>query len=206
MPRIGVESTRRRELIIAALEAIGESGSLNVSVKEIAKNAGMSSALAFHYFGGKNEIVSETMRFLLGELTSNMRQSLAGKTAPLERLEAIVEASFSASQFKRKTIVAWLVFYVHAYSSISAARLLNIYTKRLESNLVHAYRQLLPNYDEAKRAAEASAAMIDGAFIRHALRKNGPDRYEAIEICKLQIYAQIGADAADIDMFAKYNK
>jgi TetR/AcrR family transcriptional repressor of bet genes len=178
-------------LIIAALDAIGETGSLDVSVKQIASKAGMSSALAFHYFGGKNEIISETMRFLLSELTVSMRNELKGKQNPIARLEAIVEASFSQSQFKRKTIAAWLVFYVHAYSSKSATRLLNIYTRRLESNLVHAYRQLLPDLKQARRAAEATAAMIDGVFIRHALRKDGPDRHEAIEICKSQISAQL---------------
>jgi len=191
MPRIGAEPARRRELINAALYVIGESGTLDVSVKAIARKAGMSSALAFHYFGGKDEIVTETMRFLLSELTDNLRMGLAGKKDPHQRLEAILEASFSLSQFKRKTIAAWLVFYVHAYSSKNAARLLNIYSKRLESNLVHAYRQIFTNSTLAKQAAESTASMIDGVFIRHALRKNGPDRFEAIQICQSHIAAQI---------------
>ena len=187
MPRIGSEPARRRKLIIAALNAIGETGSLDVSVKKIADKAGMSPALAFHYFGGKNEIVSETMRFLLSELTTNMRLGLRNKTSAHARLEAVVEASFSASQFRRKTIAAWLVFYVHAYSSKSASRLLNIYTKRLDSNLVHAYRQILPDPVQARWAAQSTACMIDGVFIRHALRGKGPDRHEAIKICKTHI-------------------
>lgn len=187
MPRIGAEPARRRDLINAALNVIGETGSLDVSVKKIANKAGMSSALAFHYFGGKNEIVSETMRFLLRELTASLRAELRGKTDPRARLFAIVEANFSASQFKRKTIAAWLVFYVHAYSSKSAARLLNIYSKRLESNLVHAYRRAMTCPDQARAAAETTAALIDGIFIRHALRPSGPDRHEAIKICQTQI-------------------
>jgi len=196
MPRIGAEPARRRELINAALYVIGESGTLDVSVKAIAKKAGMSSALAFHYFGGKNEIVTETMRFLLSDLTTNLRSGLVGKVDPHQRLEAILEASFSASQFKRKTIAAWLVFYVHAYSSKSAARLLNIYSKRLESNLVHAYRQIFGDLQRAKQVAESTASLIDGVFIRHALRKNGPDRFEAIEICRSHIAAQIVAHSS----------
>ena len=191
MPKIGAEPARRRQLINAALYVIGESGSLDVSVKAIAEKAGMSSALAFHYFGGKNEIVTETMRFLLADLTKNFRSRLVGKVDPHQRLDAILEASFSASQFKRKTIAAWLVFYVHAYSSKSAARLLNIYTKRLESNLVHAYRQIFDDLAEARRVAESTASLIDGVFIRHALRKSGPDRLEAIDICRSHIAAQI---------------
>ncbi len=187
MPRIGAEPERRRDLINAAIGAIGETGSLDVSVKQIAERAGMSSALAFHYFGGKEKIVSETMRFLLRELTREMRNGLKGKSDARARLEAIVEASFSAQQFNRKSIAAWLVFYVHAYSSKSAARLLNIYTRRLQSNLVHSYRRLLKNERAGRQAAEATAAIIDGVFIRHALRKAGPDRQEAIALCNRQI-------------------
>lgn len=191
MPRIGARPERKRELLEAALITIGESGSLDVSVKQIANRAGMSSALAFHYFGGKEMIVSETMRFLLRELAKGMRLGLEGKSDPRTRLDAIVEASFLPGQFNRKTIAAWLVFYVHAYSSKSAARLLNIYTRRLQSNLVHSYKLILKNEAMAYNAAEATAAIIDGVFIRHALRKAGPDCNEAIAICKTQIRNQL---------------
>ncbi len=197
MPRIGAEPARRRELINAALRVIGESGTLDVSVKEIASKAGMSSALAFHYFGGKNEIVTETMRFLLSELTEKLRSGLSGKNDPYQRLDAILQASFSTSQFKRKTIAAWLVFYVHAYSSKNAARLLNIYSRRLESNLVHPYSEIFASRSDGQQAAQSTASMVDGLSIRHAHRKRGPDRIEAIEICRSHVAALIAASPAN---------
>ena len=189
MPRIGVETERRQSLVKAAIEVIGRTGSLDVPVKDIARKAGMSPALAFHYFGDKDEIITATMRHLLRALTGEFARGLAGRTDPLARVEAVIEASFAASQFDRNTVAAWLVFYVHAFQAKGAARLLTIYSARLDSNLRHALRGL---FDDAKaeRVAAGLAALIDGLYVRHALRRTGPDRTEAIALCLDYLDAQ----------------
>lgn len=183
MPRIGAEPARRQSLIDAAIAMIGEHGSLDVSVKEIAGRAGMSPALAFHYFGGKDEIIIQTMRYLLREFFREVTAGLRHALTPRQRVEALIGASFGENQFDRTTIAAWLVFYLHAYSSPPAARLLQVYTGRLRSNLVDALRRMMPPA-EAIDAAETLAAMIDGLYVRHALRAGGPDAGEAIRICR----------------------
>jgi TetR/AcrR family transcriptional repressor of bet genes len=182
MPRVGAQRERRRSLIDAAILTIGEQGTLDVSVREIAHRAGMSTALAFHYFGGKDEIIIATMRHLLSDFGLEVRAGLASASSPTQRIEAIVRASFAASQFERTTIAAWLVFYLHAYSSKPARRLLEVYTRRLRSNLLDALRQLMPG-PHALSAAEAIAAMIDGLYVRHALRTEGPDAAAAVQLC-----------------------
>ena len=48
MPKVGMEPIRRAALVEATIAAIGEAGSLEVTVSQIAKRAGMSSALAHH--------------------------------------------------------------------------------------------------------------------------------------------------------------
>lgn len=185
MPRIGAEPERRRALIHAAINVIGEHGSLDVPVKIIAKQAGMSSALAFHYFGGKDEIIVETMRYLLRELSGSVVAELRQAKSPAQRIEGIIKASFAAGQFDRKTIAAWLVFYLKAYSSPPAARLLAIYFRRLESNLVDAFKQMLPESDgdRSRELAEGLGALIDGLYIRQALGVREPDANRAIELC-----------------------
>ena len=80
MPKIGMEPLRRRALIDATISAIGERGSLDVTMSEIAGRAGVSSALAHHYFGAKDELLQATMRHLLAELNADTRQALAGST------------------------------------------------------------------------------------------------------------------------------
>ncbi len=143
MPRIGAEPVRRQSLIDAAIGLIGEQGSLEVSVKDIARRAGMSPALAFHYFGDKDAMIVATMRHLLAAYSAEVADRLGSAITPRARLTAVIEASFAPAQFDQPTIAAWLVFYLHAYSSPQARRLLDIYSRRLRSNLLAGFRPLL---------------------------------------------------------------
>jgi len=182
MPKIGMEPSRRKALISAAISMIGESGSTDVTVKQIATRAGMSSALAFHYFGDKDEIIFETMRHILREFSSGTAARLRSSRTPVERLENIISSSFEAGQFSRTVIAAWLVFYLRAFSSERSAKLLSIYTARLRSNLLHDLKKLC-DPQKAVRIEQGLSAMIDGLYIRQGLRPQGPAASEAIKIC-----------------------
>ncbi|MBS0565011.1 MAG: transcriptional regulator BetI, partial [Proteobacteria bacterium] len=46
MPKVGMEPIRKAALVKATIVEIGRTGSLDVTVSQIAKRAGMSSALA----------------------------------------------------------------------------------------------------------------------------------------------------------------
>jgi TetR/AcrR family transcriptional repressor of bet genes len=161
--------TRRRALIGAALREISDRGSLDVTVAQIASRAGVSSALAHHYFGAKEDLILATMRHLLAEFGAGVIADLRRAASPRARLSAIVAGSFGPEQFHRATICAWLTFYAWALSSHGAARLLRVYQRRLHSNLVHALKPLVPA-PEAHRIAESIGALIDGAYLREALR------------------------------------
>ena len=53
-------------------------------------------------------------------------------------------------------------------------RLLRVYARRLNSNLLSGLAPLMPRA-EAERMAEAIAAMIDGLYIRRALKDGLPN-------------------------------
>ncbi|MEO9339898.1 transcriptional regulator BetI [Mesorhizobium sp. SB112] len=172
MPKLGMEPVRRRALIDAAICAIGERGSLDVTMSDIAGRAGVSSALAHHYFGAKDELLQATMRHILSELGADARKALSAAETPRERLSAIISVNFSDIQFRPETIAAWLAFYVEAQRSNAMRRLLRVYARRLHSNLMSGLLPLMPR-DAADKTAEAVAALIDGFYIRRAL-KDGP--------------------------------
>src|SRR5688500_16510285 len=142
MPGIGMEPLRRKALISAAIEAIHARGMGQVTMGEIARRAGVSAALAHHYFGSKEQLLLATMRHLLSELGDEIQERLAEANTPQERVSAVIRGNFAANQFRPAVISAWLAFYVQAQNEPQARRLLRIYTRRLESNLVHALRDL----------------------------------------------------------------
>lgn len=167
MPKTGMEAVRKAGLVEAAIAEIGASGSLDITVSRIARRAGVSSALAHHYFGTKEQIILSAMRQVLTSYGADVRRELAGAHTPRERVMAIVRASFMEGNFRPDVISAWLNFYVMAQKSADTTRLLNIYRRRLRSNLVSALRPALR--DRSPAAAEGVAAMIDGFYVRHCI-------------------------------------
>jgi len=181
MPRIGMEPIRRKALIEAAIETIGAQGNLDVTMSQIARSAGVSPALAHHYFGGKDQLFLATMRHLLTAFGTGVRAALRAADAPRARVSGIIGQSFGPDQFEPTTVSAWLAFYLLAQSDPEARRLLHIYARRLNSNLVEALARIVPRPD-ALRIAEGVAALIDGLYIRHALNEGPPDPASAIAL------------------------
>ena len=165
MPKVGMEPIRRDALVKATIAEIGAAGSLDVTVSQIARRAGMSSALAHHYFGGKDQIFLAAMRRILTDFGAEVRHHLA-RSRPEDRAEAIIRASFADASFTSATVSAWMCFYVLAQTNPDALRLWTIYHRRMRSNLISALRQ---RTDDPVRTAETMAALIDGLYIRAAL-------------------------------------
>lgn len=188
MPKLGMEPIRRAALIDATIAEIGETGSLDVTVSRIAKRAGVSSGLVHHYFGGKDDILLAAMRHVLKVYSGEVRARLASAGTSLERLQAVVHASFAPSNFRPDTVSAWVNFYVLALSSPQAARLLTIYRARLRSNLLHDLRPGLG--PTAQDAAERIAAQIDGLYLRHGL-SDDPDGDEAVRLVLAALHREL---------------
>lgn len=178
MPRTGMMAIRKDALVNATISEIGRRGSHDVTVGQIAKAAGVSSALAHHYFGSKDDLLLAAMRSILAEFGAEARVRLASAQTPMARLTAIARASFGGRNFCPEVVSAWLTFYVMAQRDAQAARLLRVYQHRLVSNLTHALRPLT---SDAPRIAATAAALIDGLYIRHALAEVGaPNSEEAV--------------------------
>ena len=174
MPRQAIPARRRAALVDATICEIGDAGTLDITVARIARRAGVSSALAHHYFGSKEQLFLAAMRHILGLYGAQVRQALATAAGPQARLRAVVAASFGPSNFHPDVVAAWLNFYVLAQTSAPIRRLLHVYHRRLRSNLVYDLRRLMPARDAAA-AADGIAALIDGLYLRRALGADTAD-------------------------------
>lgn len=168
MPKLGMQDIRRRQLIDATIGTIEHHGFAETTIARISQAAGLSSGIISHYFGGKNALLEATMRSLLRELQTATTARLRRCHTPEQRIEAIVASNFAPEQFTPRVCAAWLAFYAQVPWSRQLARVHRVYVRRLRSNLLHAYRQCLPN-QAAEYAAEGMSALIDGIYVRAAL-------------------------------------
>lgn len=171
MPKLGAEPIRKAALINATIAEVGRMGSLDVTVAQIARAAGMSPALAHHYFGSKDQMFLAAMRHILTTYAQSVRACLPG-TGPRGRLDGIISASFAQANFRREVISAWLNFYALALINEQAARLLRVYHRRLHSNLVVALGDLTTRPDDIARTL---GALIDGVYLREVLMSGPTD-------------------------------
>lgn len=167
MPKLGAKPIRKAALINATIATVGQKGSLDVTVAQIARAAGMSTALAHHYFGSKEQIFLAAMRHVLSQYGQAAGAAIRAADSPRSRLAAIIDSSFGGDNFTRDTISAWLNFYALAAIEPEAARLLRVYHNRLRSNLMVALRPLI--CARAADTARTMAALIDGFYLRAAL-------------------------------------
>ena len=190
MPKLGMEPIRKAALVNATIVEIGHAGSLEVTVSQIARRAGMSSALAHHYFGSKDEMFLAAMRHVLTLYGAEVRGALAVAQGPEARLRGILAASFSAGNFRREVVGAWLNFWVMAQTQPGARRLLAVYQRRLRSNLLSCLRPLAGARAEA--IADGLGALIDGVYLREVLKSGEPDRAAAVSVTLAYLRAELG--------------
>ncbi len=191
MPKLGMEPIRKAALVNATIVEIGRAGSLDVTVGQIARRAGMSSALAHHYYGSKEALFLAAMRHVLTMYGAEVRGALAAAGDDARaRLDAVLCASFSPANFRADVVGAWLSFWGMAQTVPQARRLLTVYQRRLRSNLLHGLRPLAGDGGDA--LADRLGAMIDGVYLRAALREGPTDGVGALAMLRDYLAREIG--------------
>ncbi|WP_339689603.1 transcriptional regulator BetI [uncultured Pseudoalteromonas sp.] len=180
MPKVGMEPVRRQQLIDATISSVAEFGLQATTINSISKKAGLSSGIISHYFGGKQGLIEATVRYLLTNLKHELIKQVTPTTTPEQRLMLIIEANFARLQQRSDTTKTWLSFWAQSMHDVQLHRLQNVNSRRLLSNLVSSFKQLMGD-DEAKLAAQLCAAMIDGLWLRTVLSKSDQDQFAHCE-------------------------
>ena len=129
------------------------------------------------------------MRHVLTLYGAEVRGALALADGPEARLKAVLRASFSAGNFRREAVGAWLNFWVLAQTVPAAKRLLAVYQRRLRSNLLSGLRPLAGA--RAEMIAEGLGALIDGLYLREVLKSGPPDAGAAVASALEYLAAQL---------------
>lgn len=184
MPKVGMEKIRRQQLIDATLESIEMHGLQGTTISTISKQAGVSSGIISHYFGGKAGLLEACVKFLLHTLREDLITNLKnGNSDHQSRLYAIIDANFNGLQKSQKAAVTWLAFWAQSMHSEELARLQRINASRLVSNLKYSLRHLVSR-EQVTWCANMLAAQIDGFWLRSALSNDDQSYVDAVDTCK----------------------
>ncbi|MDP8099654.1 transcriptional regulator BetI [Pasteurella atlantica] len=184
MPKVGMLEIRRQQLIEATLICVEKYGVADTTIVQIAQQAGLSSGIISHYFGGKMGLLYETMRDLMRELRVTITEKSKSETnlTPYQAIEIIIDCNFDPDTDSARMKV-WLSFWSMSMHQDDLNHLQKINDSRLHSNLLFHFKKLLPN-QQAKNAARGLAALIDGLWLHGSLRSEEFDHYQARFIAK----------------------
>lgn len=183
MPRLNIRDYRRNELIDAAIVSIAERGLSETTLATIAAGAGVSPALINHYFEGKDELLDATMRRLALDLARTIRNLLPPDPQPIDRLHAIIDGCLKPDHLRPGAMLVWLAFWGQIPTDQRFADFQHMINRRFRSNMMVAFRQLLPP-NEAEDAYLGLFAIIDGFWIRQVVDPNTFDLDRARHICR----------------------
>ncbi|KJS49545.1 TetR/AcrR family transcriptional regulator [Desulfosporosinus sp. BICA1-9] len=107
-----IAEARRTQIVDAAITTLDEIGYVNASLAQIAKRAGISTALISYHFKDKNDLMDHTLMALLASSTSYVLARTKAENTVREKLHAYISASlaYQGTHAKHNAALLEIVF------------------------------------------------------------------------------------------------
>ena len=174
-----VENTarRRQQLIDAMVTSIVENGLAATTLATVAKESGLSPGMAVFYFKNKESLLVEAFRFRLEEYKNAWVDALAAAGPdPVDRLLALVFASFDRDLVTPKNLALWHSFWPEASRNRAIVDLSDQYDAERQAVLASICEDARPfmagSLWTPKLVCQALESITDG---NHSLLHYSPD-------------------------------
>lgn len=110
-PRVAVEEqqeVRKGQLIRATFQAVSDKGFADVTLEDIAVQAGVSKGVLLYYFRSKEDLFLAAFKHSILALRDRLRQNLSAAPDPVEKIRALVRTTFVSAKANRKFYQAYL--------------------------------------------------------------------------------------------------
>jgi len=199
----GTADSRREQMLRAALEVIAERGYADTRIADVAERIGISPALVIYYFKTKDQLLTESIRYLDNIWYADGQRRMAELPTAAARIEEIVAMSClpEADAEPRSSWTLWLDFWTLAARNPEVAGL----RQRDDERWREMVSSLVTDGQEAGefRVVDADnfaillCSLLDGLAIQIALDDPvvGPER--AFDLCMQFIAEQLGFEFKD---------
>ncbi len=120
-----IGEARRKQIITAAIDTLDEIGFVNASLAQIAKRAGISTALISYHFRDKQELMDQTLMALVERATVYVAERINPQKSARERLHTYIEANlaYQGTHPKHNIALVEIVFNARTADNIPYYRL-----------------------------------------------------------------------------------
>lgn len=113
MPKQVDHEKYRKELLEKSFDCFAERGYGTVTMRELAKNAGVSTGTLYHYFPGKKELFEALVEYL-AEKDLEVGETMARENPDIRsRVTALLDFLETHRDYLAKQTIIWVDFYRH---------------------------------------------------------------------------------------------
>jgi len=109
-----ITEARRAQIVDAAIMTLDEIGYIRASMAQIAKRAGISTALISYHFRDKNDLMDYTLMKLVTDMSSYVLERTKAALRPHDKLRAYIEASIAYQADRPSCNIALIEIVFHA--------------------------------------------------------------------------------------------
>ena len=177
---------RRQQLIDATIKCISKKGLGSLTLADVANEAGLSQGIVNLHFNSKDNLLSETLRFLVEDYDAEFMQTVE-RTSPeaAATLLALMEMDLKPTVCDRKKLAVWFAFWgevkaVPTYQKICAA-----YDDKYNEIMRHLCERIISEGEysnvDARTVTNTLSSLTDGLWLSCLINPKSFDRAAALK-------------------------
>jgi AcrR family transcriptional regulator len=165
-----VFSAHELKLVRGTYRAMARAGTQQLSLRDIAKDLGVSPALLVYHFGSKDNLLVETMHWALAGSVGRIERRMAGIEDPLEALAAILDAVFVDARANRDFYLIYMDLVQYSVRHESFTTLAALLRRHITDSYAAVIRRGVDagvfEARDVDLAARQVRAIVEGGFMQ----------------------------------------
>lgn len=163
-------STREEEIIRATYKVMARTGAQRLSLRQVGQEAKVSAAGLIYHFDSKDNLLLETMRWVLSRTVRRFEAGFSEVDDPEEALAAFVDAIFVDAKANRDFYLSYLDLIQYGARNPSFRGLTELLREHSTESFAFVIRQGVEtghfDVDDVDSAAARARALVEGRFIQ----------------------------------------
>ncbi|MCL6515326.1 TetR family transcriptional regulator [Alicyclobacillus sp.] len=151
MPKTGMQEVRREQVIAATVRCIMNKGLSNLSMKDIAREAGVSTGVIYHYFENKSDLLLQVLKTTFQRSREDAVGAIAAVADPIEKLDRHVRAILRTPRDNPQFFSVFLCFLGESVHDPAVRDIMNRFLGNLKAYMASYLAQLPAEDADAAR-------------------------------------------------------
>lgn len=190
-----ISSLRRSQLTKAAYKVVSRKGYYNFTIKDIARESGLSSGLVHYYFKDKQDLLLNLLKEINANIKSYLHMQLKKSGDPVEKLTAYIDQAFGLVVKERDYFYVLIDFWTQVNR--------NQRMRQANMRLFQSYRDecamiLKEGVDsgffmniDVDYTATIIVSLVQGTIIQYVIDNTAFDYKRYVDMVKSQIFSMI---------------